>query len=279
MTYAYEHIPDLFEISTWDEDIRARFGLRSSGWHDFRKRINELQSACAENERIKVLYAARHGEAEHNTLYLRYGMPDTDEVQLRYPITDPGLTPAGREQAMNLAQVLRQESSMGMPLPTRWYTSPMRRPGETVGLTWGWLYGKGESDLHAEGILKRGADMSHGVRAEVVEQIREHLHVHHCDERLAKSELMKLFPAFMWPTSMPEKDTVWRPTGRETEDEMIARAAEGLTIIMDSARDDVYISMTAHSGVLRALYKTLGVPAHRLDTGEMNVLVLRVRNE
>ncbi|BEJ18104.1 hypothetical protein CspHIS471_0703810 [Cutaneotrichosporon sp. HIS471] len=269
MPYAYEHIPDLFELTTWDEDMDAGFGLRSSGWHEFRKHIDE-------NERIKVMYTARHGEAEHNVLYLRYGMPDTDEVQLRYPITDPALTAAGREQATNLAHVFHRESSMGMPLPTRWYTSPMRRPGETVGLTWGWLYGKGENDLHAEGILRRSSDLSHGVRAEVVEEIREHLHVHHCDERLGKSELMKMFPAFMWPDNMPDKDTVWRPTGRETEDEMVARAGEGLQIIMDSARDDVYISITSHSGVLRALYKNLGVPPRRLNTGEMNVLVLRV---
>lgn len=37
------------------------------------------------------------------------------------------------------------------------------------------------------------------------------------------------------------------------------------------------ISITAHSGLLRAVYKNLGVPPRRLSTGEMNVLVLRVR--
>lgn len=75
----------------------------------------------------------------------------------------------GREQATTLAHVFRRESAAGMPLPTRWFTSPMRRPGETVGLTWGWLYGKGENDLHSQGILARSKDLSHGVRAEVVE--------------------------------------------------------------------------------------------------------------
>ena len=37
------------------------------------------------------------------------------------------------------------------------------------------------------------------------------------------------------------------------------------------------ISMTAHSGVLRAVFKNLHVPLHRLATGDMNVLVVRVR--
>lgn len=82
---------------------------------------------------------------------------------------DPVLTPAGREQATNLALAFRRESAEGMPLPTKWYTSPMRRPCETVGLTWGWLFGKGEDDVQAEGILATSKDQSHGVPAVVVE--------------------------------------------------------------------------------------------------------------
>lgn len=49
---------------------------------------------------------------------------------------------------------------------------------------------------------------------------------------------MPLFRAFKWPDTMPDKDTVWRPTGRETEDEMVARAGKGLAIIVDSCRDE-----------------------------------------
>jgi hypothetical protein len=37
------------------------------------------------------------------------------------------------------------------------------------------------------------------------------------------------------------------------------------------------ISITAHNGVLRGLYATLGVPPRSLDVGEMNVLVVRVK--
>lgn len=91
------------------------------------------------------------------------------QVHILHPITDPELTAVGREQATDLAHAFRRESAVGMPLPTRWYTSPMRRPGQTVGLTWGWLFGKGENDLHAQGILARSKDQSLGVPAEVVE--------------------------------------------------------------------------------------------------------------
>lgn len=38
---------------------------------------------------------------------------------------------------------LQREAKDGLPLPERWYVSPMRRPMETVGIQWGWLYDDG----------------------------------------------------------------------------------------------------------------------------------------
>ena len=37
------------------------------------------------------------------------------------------------------------------------------------------------------------------------------------------------------------------------------------------------MSVTAHAGAMRGIYKSLGVPARHLVVGEMNVLVMRVR--
>lgn len=121
--------------------------------------------------------------------------------------------------------------------------------------------------------------MSHGVPGLVIEEMREHLHVHACDKRLTLTELRALFPHFTFPEA-PDEDTVWKPIsvrGRETEDEMVARAGRGLEILFDMAQEDRYVSLTAHSGLLRAVYKNLGIPYRRLVTGEMNVLVVRVR--
>lgn len=121
--------------------------------------------------------------------------------------------------------------------------------------------------------------MSHGVPGLVIEEMREHLHVHECDKRLTLTELRALFPHFTFPLE-PDEDTVWKPIsvrGRETEDEMVARAGRGLEILFDMAQEDRYVSLTAHSGLLRAVYKNLGIPYRRLVTGEMNVLVVRVR--
>jgi len=147
--------------------------------------------------------------------------------------------------------VFKREAGEGMPLPTRWFVSPMRRPGETAGLEWEWLFpGKASK-----------TDLGHGVPGECVEvslvwrgvavtlrggmltpqELREHLHVHHCDERLPLRELRPLFPSFTFPATSPDDDLVWRPKsvrGRETEDEMVARAGKGLAIVMDMCTDD-----------------------------------------
>lgn len=302
---------------------------------------------------------------------------------------------------MTLGGVFASESAQGMPLPTKFFVSPMRRPGETLGLEWGWLFKAGavsrpgspspahtplpglsapsspkkpkpaqaqansaaqaaqaagarlaeavkggrdgvlhaptpsraagspgrsapasppkiavagatpgatpttptskapgtnhtkpaersEDDIaHVKAILASSpalalpeaqGGMSHGVPGLVIEELREHLHVHECDKRLTLTELRALFPHFTFPDD-PDEDTVWKPLsvrGRETEDEMVARAGRGLEILFDLAKDDRYVSLTAHSGLLRAVYKNLGIPYRRLVTGEMNVLVVRV---
>jgi hypothetical protein len=80
-----------------------------------------------------------------------------------HPITDPKLTAAGRDQAARLGKVFEREAAAGMPLPTRWFVSPMRRPGETAGLEWKWLF---------PGKSNGAGDMGHGVPGECVEVSR-----------------------------------------------------------------------------------------------------------
>ncbi|KAL1406180.1 hypothetical protein Q8F55_007867 [Vanrija albida] len=271
--YRFELVPGFFVPTEWERDITNRFGLnpRFETWAAFAAAVDELKrAAAADGEVVKVLYTARHGEAEHNVLWKKYGEPDGDAVQLKYPITDPNLTPVGVGQAVRLGGIFEAEAAAGMPLPSRFFVSPLRRPGETCGLEWGWRFK-----------AKREADMGHGVPGEVVEQLREHLHVHECDKRLPRHELAALFPSFTYPPDMPDADVVWQPAsvrGRETEDEMVRRAGEGLAIVFDECgAEDTYVSITAHSGVLRAVYKNLRVPLRRLVTGEMNVLVIRAR--
>ncbi|WVQ85307.1 hypothetical protein IAT38_007472 [Cryptococcus sp. DSM 104549] len=241
-------------------------GLLSGDWAAFKAHIEELNAQCPEGESVKVIYAARHGQAEHNVIKEKHGVPD-EIGQIMYPILDPELTAIGRGQASTLGEALQRESGRGMPLPEKWFVSPLRRTGETCGLEWGWLFGEHD-------------EMSHGVPAIVVENIREHLHVHQCDKRLKRSDLQKIFPSFTYLPATTEEDELWQPgsvRGRETEEELVARRGVGINECLEMSEGVTYISVTSHSGALRGIYASLHAPPRSLNVGEMDVLIVRVK--
>ncbi|ODO11794.1 hypothetical protein I350_00578 [Cryptococcus amylolentus CBS 6273] len=285
MTYTYTHLDEFFKLSTWDRDIKGSFGLQPppGNWEGFRKRIAELQGQCAEDESIKVIFAARHGQAEHNVIKDNYRVPQDLILSARhlfqkgkwatahvlYPILDPDLTPLGREQAAALGHALRREAGRGMPLPERYFVSPLKRAGETCGIEWGWVFG--EPDDGGKG---------HGVKATVLENLREHLHVHLCDKRSKRSELEKEFPTFTYEPSMTEEDELWEPLevrGRESDDDLVARLGVGVRQALDASEGATYLSITSHSEAIRGVYKALGVPPRDLVVGQMNIIVLRIK--
>lgn len=62
---------------------------------------------------------------------------------MNYPVLDPLLTPLGESQAVSLGEAFQREHQRGMPVPERWFVSPLRRCGQTVELEWGWLLPEG----------------------------------------------------------------------------------------------------------------------------------------
>ena len=83
-------------------------------------------------------------------------------MQIIHPILDPLLTDLGREQAAHLASALQIEAARGMPLPDLWFTSPLKRTGETCGIEWGWRFpGKAGEENHG--------DLGHAVPAVAIE--------------------------------------------------------------------------------------------------------------
>ncbi|KAL7423793.1 hypothetical protein Q5752_001377 [Cryptotrichosporon argae] len=313
--YTYEYVSDFFAPATWEADLAASFGLaQPHTWDSFAAAIDELAAACPPNERVIVIYAARHAQGEHNAMANLY--PELGEhAQIAHPIRDARLTPLGRLQAITVGAALAREAGAGMPRPARWFVSPLHRAAETCRLEWAWAC---------------GAD---GPPAVVVEEIREHLHVHACDARSSTSSIAPEFPTYDW-SRLSEDDELWAPgrddgdqgrgaaghrraddtstvgdlstaldrsnwsgadagteagddgllrlrggraRGRETEDEMERRLERGMEEILDVAGNATYLSITAHSGALRALYAVLGAPARDLVVGELNVLVVRVK--
>ncbi|WVR05792.1 hypothetical protein IAU60_002817 [Kwoniella sp. DSM 27419] len=284
--YTYKHLDEFFVLSEWEEDVKGSFGLRPppGDWPSFVKKIEDLNAQCPEGESVRVIYAARHGQAEHNAIAEQYG----EEGQIMHPVLDPDLTPLGRSQAYQTRLALRREVKRGMPLPMAFFVSPLRRAGETCGIEWGWLFGDDpdeestsiEADVEKRVNKDWNGGQGHGVPAVAIENIREHLHVHQCDARLSVSKLKTLFPSFTYPEGMSDQDTLWQPAdvrGRETEEELVARRGDGIAEVLERSEKETYISVTAHSGALRGIHKSLNVPTRRLVVGEMNVLVVRVK--
>lgn len=53
---------------------------------------------------------------------------------------DAALSPRGIAQGQEVAAALQREVLKGMPTPSKWFVSSLRRTGDTCGLEWGWLY-------------------------------------------------------------------------------------------------------------------------------------------
>ncbi|KAK4685821.1 hypothetical protein P7C73_g4318, partial [Tremellales sp. Uapishka_1] len=276
MRYHFVHLEDYFALTTWDRDIDGAFGLLPAlDWTAFQAEIKRLNEACPPGESVMVIYTARHGQAEHNVLADIYNMPEEvvsfhvaisrvverhlsndlsdcppdlfcpiscpppssfhlrdflqtllRQVQKKRGILDPHLTPLGEAQASTLSRALRREVEKGMPRPERYFVSPLRRVGETATLEWSFLF------------------PDSGLPAAVVENIREHLHVHLCDARLPKRDLKNQFPSFTYPEAMDDEDVVWKSgdvRGRETEDELVERTGKGLNEVIEMSGDAVCV--------------------------------------
>ncbi|WVQ81939.1 hypothetical protein IAT38_004066 [Cryptococcus sp. DSM 104549] len=293
MKYMYTLLAHFFALSEWAADIKGPFSLcPPRDWHAFKTRIEELNGQCPDGESIKVIYVARHGQAEHNVIKQKYGASIEavrvgdklikPSVHVLHPIPDPSLTPLGRSQASAIAATLQREVARGMPLPEKWFVSPLKRVGETCGIEWGWAFGNGEETVgkSEEGENGEHKDRGRGVPGVVTKNLRERLHVNECDKRSPLSALRKLFPSFTFPPSAPDEDALWEPgtvRGRETQDEIIVRAQMGIVECLELSEGATYISVTSHGQLLLRMYTALGLPSRKLEVGEMNVLVLRVK--
>ncbi|ODO07313.1 hypothetical protein L198_00892 [Cryptococcus wingfieldii CBS 7118] len=261
----------------------------------------ELQE-CPSDECIKVIFAT--SDADHNVdaqrhpvarklhLYLhlsRGSIVPGFKARVNCPIVDPHLSSLGRDQATALRHALQRETPRGMPLPERWFVSPLKRD------LWNRV---GMANLNAEERTasgKRAWHEGHRIRGGVSLRIlghclaeadvgcwnlRERLHVHKCDKGSSRSALQLDFPSFEYTPGTAEEDKLWQPQemrGGETEDELTTRSGGGMDQVLDASEGATYNSITSHPGALWGVYKALGVPPRSLVVGEMNVLVLRVK--
>lgn len=221
-----------------------------------------MNSTCSESISYKVLFLGRHGEGSHNVAEFKYGTKAWDEKwallngdgELTWG-PDPRLTAIGEEQARSAHAAWEREIHRGVPIPQKYYCSPLTRAIRTLELTF-------VDVLPAH------------IKPLIVENCREDIGEHTCDKRRTRTELHSDFPGFAFEEGLEEEDVLWSPE-RETEESVESRAKLFLDRVFENDRDDDYISVTAHCGWINALLRVIGQGNYSLPTGGLIVVIVK----
>ncbi|KAF8668078.1 Phosphoglycerate mutase-like protein [Rhizoctonia solani] len=295
MSFSYKALPGYF-LQT---DLKAEpgtigpnpdaFGLIDGGsktcWSDFEAKITKLQQDAPPGTKYVVCWFGRHGQGWHNVGESKYGSKEWDE---KWSLLngdgeiiwgpDPELTDLGKLQASQAHQVWKTELAREnpVPLPTRLFSSPFSRAALTLDITF--------SD-----ILTHKKDGS-GLKPYVMENLREMNGEHTCDKRSPKSRIHKMYPEFEFEPGFTEEaspsfcqghpipgDELWTPDHRETVPEIDKRVKSALDEIIGSLlkKEEIFISITAHSGMIASALRVLGHREYLLPTGGVIPLVIQ----
>jgi len=173
----------------------------------------------------------------------------------RNHVADPRLTAIGEEQACNAHTAWEREILRGVPIPQKFYCSPLTRAIRTLELTF-------------EGILP-----AH-LRPLIVENCREENGEHTCDRRRTRPEIQRDFPNFDFEEGFEEQDVLWS-LEREVKKSVERRAKLVLDRIFENDHDETYISITAHNGWINAVLSVIGRENYTLPTGGLVVAVVK----
>jgi broad specificity phosphatase PhoE len=156
---------------------------------------------------------------------------------------DASLTPTGENQASALAEFWNTAYTTNkLPIPTTFYTSPLRRCLQTLDLSTGPILTSLSLPFHP--IIK--------------EKAREQIGVHTCDRRSTRSWIAAAYPDWTIEEGFTEEDELWKADVRETYEEQVQRMRELLGDIFESDSESLVVSLTAHSWVLRAIFGATG---------------------
>ncbi|KAF8648967.1 hypothetical protein AX16_006081 [Volvariella volvacea WC 439] len=258
------HIPGYFlqddVKSTWPTNP-DRFGLLDDSperWRTFFAGLDKLNREASSGVKYKLIIFARHGQGWHNTVAGKYGREawekrwskENGDGEIVWG-PDPELTPLGEEQARDVAKTWKTELALAepIPLPSKFYSSPLTRAARTCQITFEQFVNTNESWV------------------EVVENCREVNGVNTCDKRRTKSYILDRFKGFFTEPDFSEEDNLWDPDIRESFEHMIDRAGTVLDKVFLAKKVGIFVSITAHVRIINAFMACLGRPRSGLLTG------------
>ncbi|ORY64294.1 phosphoglycerate mutase family protein [Pseudomassariella vexata] len=223
-------------------------------WQRLEAHIRNLNASVGET--YKVLFVTRHGQGFHNIMEAKVGTLawETKWALLDGDCTstwaDANLTDEGVQQAVDTRTMWSRLIIEGkMPWP-QLYTSPLQRCLRTTRL------------VFADIASKEGQSF----RPVVKELLRERTGRHTCDRRNTKSWIEINYPDYQIESGFSEKDELFDPNSRETEDHVMKRMRILLEDIFTNEPSS-FVSFTMHSLASRALMQVIGHEPFRMAPG------------
>lgn len=175
---------------------------------------------------IKRLFFIRHGEAQHNVAWYKYG----EKAYYMKEITDPKLTNTGESQALHLGNNFKDINSVELVI-----VSPLMRCLQT-----------------ATNIF-----LGHNVEMIACEEAREFpMGLQYANKRSNKSLLRKEFPHVNFINLKTDEDVLWNSERLETLDELNTRTENLYTYI--KKRPEKNIAVVSHSTfIMNALHNNV----------------------
>ena len=169
----------------------------------------------------KTLYCIRHGVAEHNINYFKYGSQTFYDPQF----TDTKLVDEGIQQATSLRDSWTQLKDIDLVV-----VSPLMRTLQTAEI----LFNGTNKPIIA------------------LDYIREYpLGLHTCNKRSSKEEYMKLFPKVDFSNLQTNNDEVWSSTKEESKESLNSRIQELLQFV--KSRSETNIALVNHCSFIGQL--------------------------
>lgn len=283
--WEFEIVPGFFKQSdpnTNDADfsyIEDDFGLDCESWGDLAAHLEKLNENAKENESYKLLFCARHGEGYHNYALQKYGREDwinhwsrlgTDGEMVWGP--DPFLTELGEKQADVNRDAWLKNLEKGTPMPTKFYSSPFTRSAMTLVRTWDGICIEGDIASGSGGAL-----LKEKMTPVIVEDLRETIGKHLCDKRSNKQIIEERLDkyGFVFEPNFLFEDEFYKDDYRESYCEQAVRADNFLQSVFENDKDHQIISVTSHSGTIRALLMATKHRRFAISTGGMIPIVVK----
>ncbi|KAJ5609017.1 hypothetical protein N7528_009584 [Penicillium herquei] len=264
-TFKFSAVPGFF---LQDEPTTDPATFDYTQWQKFTQEIQELNALGGESVCYKVLFLGRHGEGVHNVAEARYGTKLWDEYWSLLDGDEYGtwvdahLTPIGKGQAQTAYDTWATQIQNGIPNPQSYYVSPLHRTCETAQITF------------------QGLDMplTRPFRPLIKELLRETLGEHTCDRRSKASEIKADFPEYQFEAGFSEEDLLWDPKIREADEDRDARLTEFLNDVF-ATDENIFLSLTAHSGAITSILNVVGHRPFRLQTGAVIPVVVQAERK